>query len=645
MMMLPKPMIRHLRLLGSNTNRATLLRKFKSGNNKFSSIEEFNKNKTKYSYGYNFDSLKELDDKTQPKSEPSKLRSNEDTIDINEAIENDPRLTKLKPGSHEYRETLHQLHQEFISKQKNQQKRYEFNERMRGVFYGVAALVGVVSIHQIFMNYESIKNRLLMNYTYKDFNDEVGDAPKKNVKSSKHLLEKLERELSDENITQLKDSMVTPGVYQFGDNTKIPIRIPAFDGMFLKDAFIERGHIIAITDKGKVVEWKRGQHAVTEVKLPFLVDKITATSDYVYYLTSQGEVAYTPRKSAAGFLPMLKRNWLGLLKSQTFNKLDVKNVVQFSSGINHLSFLTKQGQIFVVNSSKNPKNMGQFGPQYSPFDKKEIPVNKPIDMTLLNNEIVKEGNLKRIVTRKFTDIASGDYFNIAADVNDSVWTWGDNTFGQCGDSNTTQIEPIPRKVFDKKDYKRICRNVFGKGAKDTNFEVTRVLASKETSYIILKYNDQNAILSLGNGLNGQLGGGRYLHVCSYPEIIKSLIGLKEFDEETNAVVNIGIKDAIPGRDHMFIVLDNRGSKDVFALGSNQYGQFGNGKRIKACKPTRLPRLLEPQDGENKLDLAKSINDMNTQRLQLLDNHKIGKRNVEQAIAAGEDSSMIYYKVK
>lgn len=134
MMMLPKPMIRHLRLLGSNTNRATLLRKFKSGNNKFSSIEEFNKNKTKYSYGYNFDSLKELDDKTQPKSEPSKLRSNEDTIDINEAIENDPRLTKLKPGSHEYRETLHQLHQEFISKQKNQQKRYEFNERMRGYF-------------------------------------------------------------------------------------------------------------------------------------------------------------------------------------------------------------------------------------------------------------------------------------------------------------------------------------------------------------------------------------------------------------------------------------------------------------------------------------------------------------------------------
>lgn len=643
-MILLKPIAKQLGVRSVRSGLSLRFKRFNSNKNKFNSIEEFNKSKTNYSYGYNFDSLKELDDKTQPKEKPRR-GSNEETLDINEIIENDPRLTKLKPGSYEYRETLHQLHQEFISKQQSQKKRYEFNERMRGVLYGVVALVGVVSVHQIFMNYESIKNRLLMNYTYKDVKDEIVDVSKKNVKSSKHLLEMLGKELSDENITQMKDSKETAGVYQFGDNSKIPLRIPAFDGIFLKDAFVERGHIIAVTEKGKVVEWKRGQLDLTEVKFPFEVCKITATADFFYYLTTQGEIAYTPRKPAAGFLPLLKRNWIGLLKSQTFNKIEAKNVVQFASGHDHLVFRNDQGQIYVINSSKAPKNLGQFGPQYSPFEGKDIPINKPIEMTLLNNAIVKDGNEKRIISRKFTDVACGDYFNIVSDENDCIWTWGDNTYGQCANSNTTKIEPVPRKVFDKGDYKRICRNVFGKTAKDSDFEVSKVLASKETSYIVLKYMDQDAVLSMGNGLNGQLGGGRYLHVCSYPEIMKSLIGLKEFDEDLNSVKDINIKDASVGNDHMFIVLNNGGSKDVFALGSNQFGQFGNGKKVKSCKPTRLPRLLEPQDGNDKLSLAKSINDMNAQRLQLLDNHKIGKHNVDQVIVAGEDCSIIYYKIK
>ncbi|KAI5967070.1 hypothetical protein KGF57_000499 [Candida theae] len=644
-MLLPKPHIHQLRILSARSGRLAYFKRLNSNKNKFSDIEEFNKNKTNYSYGYNFDSLKDLDDKSQPK-EYTKRNSNDDTIDINEVIENDPRLTKLKPGSYEYRETLHQLHQEFISKQKNQKKRHEFNERMRGVLYGVLALVGVVSAHQVFMNYESIKNRLLMNYTYKDIKDDVPEVTNKNVRSSRHLLEKLEKELGDGNIAHMKDSKAVPGVYQFGDNAKIPLRIPAFDGMLLKDAFVEKGRIIAVTDKGKVYEWRKGQSNLKEVKFPFSVNKITATADYVYYLTGQEELVYTPRKAAKGFLPMLKRNWLGLLKSQSYNKIDAKNVVQFASGHDHLLFRNKEGQIFVVNSSRSPKNLGQYGPQYSPFEKRDIPVNKPIEMTLLNNEVVKDGNQKRIVSRKFTDIASGDYFNIVSDEYDCVWTWGDNTSGQCANSNTIKMEPVPRKVLDKSDYKRICRNIFGKAVKESDFEVTRVLASNESSYIVLKYMDQNAILSMGNGLNGQLGSGRYLQVCSYPEIVKSVIGLKEFDEEANSVKNINIKDVSVGNAHVFVVLNNGGSsKDVLAFGSNQFGQFGNGKKVKACKPTRLPRLLEPQDGNDKLNLAKSINDMNTQRLQLLDNYKIGKTNIEQVIKAGEDSSIIYYRTK
>ena len=63
-------------------------------------------------------------------------------------------------------------------------------------------------------NYESIKNRLLSNYNYPDLNEEkVKTINDKNVKSTKYMLEKLSKELNDENLNQIQDSKTISGVY------------------------------------------------------------------------------------------------------------------------------------------------------------------------------------------------------------------------------------------------------------------------------------------------------------------------------------------------------------------------------------------------------------------------------------------------
>ncbi|KAL6453855.1 FMP25 Protein FMP25 [Candida maltosa Xu316] len=642
-------MISRVRTLQRILPKRVVFVRYNSSKDKYSSIEEFNKQKTEYNIG-SLDEDKPLGKPEQHTEKPFVPEQNEEDapFDINAILENDPRLLKFRPGSAEYRDELRRLHKEFEENQQKAKSSDEFFHRMKGVGLGFLILVGIISGHQIFMNYDSLKNRLLMNYNYGDMKEEsVKPVVEKNVKSMNYMLEKLTKELTDENLSQVQDSKERSGVYFIGDNSKIPLRIPFFNDMYLKDAYAGKGHLIAVTDKGKVYEWKKGWENARLVNLPFTIDRITPTNDFFYFLTNKGEVVYIPRNdNTENFIPLQRRNWFGLLKTQTYNKLDFTNASQIASGADHLLILNKKGQVYVVNSSEKPINRGQYGPSYSPFDKKDIPVNQPIELTLLNNKIVAtaKGD-KTLVARTFDSIASGKYFNMVSDNDGNIWTWGDNSFGQCGDINTTDLRPIPRIAFDKSDLKRILRNIVP-GAKEDLIVTKKIVAGSTSSYVLVNYLNQDIIMSFGNGINGQLGGGRYMQVCCAPEIIKSLVGLSEFDESTNSVKPIGVKDISVGDKHLFITLDNVGqNKDVYAIGENENGQYGNGKKIKSCKPTKLPRLIEPEDGNDKLKLVKNLSDTNTKRLSLLSDWTIGKNTVDQVIFAGDDASIIYYNKK
>ena len=362
-------------------------------------------------------------------------------------------------------------------------------------------------------------------------------------------------------------------------------------------------------------------------------------------MTSKGEVVFIPRnKSDTKFVPLQRRNWFGLLKTQNYNKLNVKNIKEIEAGANHLLLLDKQGQVYVVNSSERPSNRGQFGSVYSPFDNKEVPVNTPIDLTLLNHKFVRNTKGEKVlVPRVFESIAAGKYFNLVSDDEGNIWTWGENSSGQCGNLNTKEVKPIPQPAFAKDDLKRVLRNVIPL-AKTDLIQIKKLAAGDETAYALINYLDKDILIAFGNGLNGQLGGSRYMQVCCWPEITKSLLDMTEFDESINSIKTIGIKDISVGNKHLFITLNNVGQfKDVYAVGENIMGQLGNGKKTKTCKPIKLPRLLEPEDKSDRVAIVQNLTDVNTKRLLLLDNWSISKKPVDQVIKAGDDTSVIFYK--
>lgn len=605
----------------------------------YSNINDFNKNKTEYNYGTNFKSLDEIEAKTNPEVKVKKIQEDiareqeeRERLDINAILEKDPTLVALTPHTAEYKQQLSILHQAYRKSQQKQLKKFETRERFKELILGIVVILSVIAAHQIFMNYEYLKSSLLQDYYYKIENKA------KDLKREKKSVLSLPKDISER---VYLDSADATGIYY--TDSKYFLRIPAFDNMTFRDVQVDGEYIVAITDNGKVYHYTK--NSFYQVHLPS-VSKCQISEKFVYYLTTAGEVIYTPKDVSK---LNTSRSWLGR-KSIEFGKIDLpQKIKDFSTGECHLLLLTKSGSIFVANTSEKPSNFGQYGlPSLSPFSP-EVPLNKAFPLTLLNNEIVidKKGR-KSVKPKVFTHISTGKYHNIVVDSEDNIYTWGKNDFGQCGIEVNLKNDyyPLPRLILQKPDYKRICKTII-KDSESNDFSVDNVYAGNSSSYIQLKHKNESILLSFGTGLKGQLGTNQYKHVSSQPQPIKSIYGLNEFNESVGKTTSILIKDVSINGDHAFVTLNNTGNKkDVIAFGDNESGQFGNGKIVKSSKPIQLPKLIEPNEiNEETNMLTKRLNDVNTFRLTLLDNVKVDRKNIEQVVVGGQDASVIYYRKK
>lgn len=673
---------------------------------KYKSIEDFKKQKKEYLFGHNFSSIDEIDNQHQKQFSSERHSDTSDLhgkmhsrygelneSDINSMIEKDPRLINLKPGSVEYKYQQDLIHKEFEKKEKKKQARYEFIERFKGVGLGLVAIVAIISAHQIFMNYEYIKNKITHGSTYNVDDSKIknlGD-PSKNSKSIDYLTNKLINELNQVIIHNLEKLSEIPGLYVFGSHNgqKLPIRFKFFDNMLIQDVKIKLDYLVVIDEKGRLYQYYKDLKEPILTNLPSKVSKCQISNSMIYLLTTKGEVIYTPRldKPNASFEYSKSRNLLGISTKKPYNKVKfIKNddskeallernesISDIATGNNHLLMLSNKGRLFIANTAldlENFANFGQFGlPALSPFAdySNQIPNNQAFELTLLNNEIItnKDGT-KDIRPRSFGAIAAGKFHNIVSDTSGNIWTWGKNTLGECGTdiSYKTDIQPIPKLILSPKNFSAIS-NVLLPKTDPKNWVVEEVYAANDSSYIKLNYIDkdaehteQNVLFSFGNGIKGQLGSSRFMHVCPQPQIIKSINNLREYNEASGQVTNIGVKDVSIGNDHGFVTLDNAGQfKDVLSFGDNEFGQLGNGKVAKSSKLVQLPKLIEPEDFEGYANektkdrtlykkLAKKINDVTTNRLQLLDGVNLSKNGkIEQVIHAGENCSVIFYKRK
>lgn len=576
-------------------------------------------------------------------------------------LRNHPSLEGLKVNSPDYKQQLYLLQQRAQRDQEKQRSKYELFERFKAIGAGAAALVGIVSTYQLIMNYKYIKSYLnaKWNHNWDDSSITNLNDPLGNKNNIANMIEKFNHEVDESFVSALKPSETSPGLYIFGAvaNKKYPMRIPGFDSKYFLDVLVKNDLVVAIDEKGDVYHYSIKMKEPVKIQTPTKMSQVLFSGENLYYLSSNKKEIYYDQKDSTS----TSTGWLGRSLNPSMSKISLEEfargerVSKIVGGISHLLILTSKGRIFEINTAISPINKGQYGlPDFSPTNHSTvIPQNEIFELKNLNYEILINGEERLLQPRVFTDVSAGTNYNVAVDSKNNVWAWGDNSFGQCGIEASTigAMQPVPKLVFSLKDLKKISQYSLPDGGAYGDFNIKKVSCADETTLVELTYNhvedssqNQDLLLGFGNGLKGQLGLSRYIHKIGLPLVIKSLVGMKEYDTVANKVCNVGVKEIVSGGNHTFVVLNNAGpSKDVLVFGENLSGQFGNGKTVKSSKPLNLPKLIEPSDFKgSRKDLIKKITDQSTNRLQLLQS-KINGQSIQQVLTAGEDSSALYYK--
>lgn len=597
-----------------------------------SDIESFNKKKKEYLFGHNFSSVDEVATRSDPTLVTDTGDIHQRLAQIHAQAAQHPSLEGLDPSTADYKYQFLQLVRQEQDKLNNDYKRrFEFNERIKGLGVGLGLLLLAIGGHQVFMNYEYLKNSMMHGFWY-EVDHKSHPAP--NRKTTKYQTERVQQQLTDEFVAGLRSSS-EPGVYFFGaiNGRALPTRLGFFDGKKVDDVAVSLD-FAAVISKGKLYQWTPNMKTPVETRLPFSVTKCFLTDNYVFFFTSKGKVAYTSRVDSKLAVEPKTRSWFGTNKFAfvPFDLASGEKLTDVSLGKSHLLALTDKGRLF-TGVTEQQANYGQYGvPELSPFAKEGATFGQfeTTDMPLLNNEVLHQRDQTFLRPRAFTSIACGDYHSLALDDAGHVWSWGKNTNAQCGKdpSYEAELQPIPSRIG-------VSKSTLQGG------NISKIFASGSTSFFQVTNDDNVHLLAFGDGVKGQLGLGRFLHVCSVPQPVKVIGSLNEFSEKENQVVGIGVKDIAMGSTHTFITLDNFGEeKDVLAFGDNEYGQLGNGKRYRSSKPINLPLLVEPEEvksgtrTEQAARLAKRFNELSSKRLQLREN---------QHIRAGEDSSVIFYQ--
>ncbi|KAG7889177.1 hypothetical protein KL905_004921 [Ogataea polymorpha] len=551
-----------------------------------------------------------------------------------------------------YIERLH-LDSEPIDSQANDST-YESYQRFQAMFMGAMIIIGSIGGYELYRNWDYLKRKVVGDtYDMSKFEEVYAQIQAKQERK-KNKLDALNATVTNPNTSDV------PGLYICGDNSTQMVssdpkvkfqsvlkRLDIFDNMLVRDVALGEASGALINEKGHLYQWGAGfggNSSKPTLKGKDLV-KVRISNGLVYALTKRGEVLFLPesaneqqqyREKDKGWLFSGTRNYGKLVTSRP-----IKDI---ATGKEHLVLLDNKGLVYTAATGLEPlkKSYGQFGlPEYSQFDEPPVP-NELHEVTLLNR--VRENNI--LTQREIKKIAAGDYFTVCLDSLGNIWAFGKNTYGSLGKevNYKTEIVPYPCKVeLVSKRFKRSdlpqCIDIAAGG--DTAFasfvssDIYQLFEhslknSKDLDLSMLSEQQKESLVHFawGHGLKGELGNGRFVHGQAEPTKIQKLNDIREYDETKGKLEVLGLRQWSIGSNHAVATLSNG---DVYDWGDNEFGQLGNGKRIRSGVPTPVPALLEPG-----MPVVKSENN----RLQLKTTKKY-----EQVAVAGPSTTAIYYKCK
>lgn len=477
-------------------------------------------------------------------------------------------------------------------------------------------------------------------------------------------------------LVQEKRSVKSPGVYLWGDNThrvvdpeskattiKTPRNLHYFDGHVLRDIKLQEKMGAAILENGDLVQWGKG-YSETEFKpAKTLTGKnlisVCMSNDRILTLSSDGNVYSLPmaKEDQLGGRKLKESSWVPywsgtaevsyrLLKPSL--KLGEK-VTAISGGLEHALLLTSSGRVFsVASSTEHYPSFGQLGvPGLTWATRPKGPVDSCHE-------------IKDLAGSKIVQIAAGDYHSLVLGKDGSVYSFGDNSFGQLGFAfdaalpfhDTPTAIPVQKLYRGNIWFPKVTSIAAGGANSFFTVDAKRIVGPGENPSAIRDLDRITAdTWTCGRGIWGALGTGKWTHIQDAPAKIQALSGLFEYDERAKKLTPIRLREISVGTTHVSAIMDNNAhlersstaslesSKDwgfdVLWWGGNEHFQLGTGKRTNMSKPTYINAPLETGAEHPKQEA----------RLQIMPRHKgkVGKRTVsmEQRVECGRHVSAIY----
>ncbi|KAG2014091.1 hypothetical protein CC2G_010937 [Coprinopsis cinerea AmutBmut pab1-1] len=425
------------------------------------------------------------------------------------------------------------------------------------------------------------------------------------------------------------------------------------------------------------------------------ITQLQLTEDKVYALSASGHIYVLAAKAekqtlAPGRPTPSSDGWWGtgwlwgedqtidFVKLESNEKLDWgEKFTSLAAGNNHLLALTSKGRTFAHPINKKANRHGQLGfrkfaiPDPSaqitgqdshlhveltpksladPYGKASRAVRVKSEVPPYEDDLanIDDSSIRfcpfiyELPVLKGVDVAqitAGSRSSFVRTTTGRVLGWGANEFGQIGLGSNVALDTItvPTEVvlwrLTPGNVKSSCRAVAA-GGDLTGFIVDRD-SEGEPEY--------TELLMAGNGQYGGLGNNTFSTAQSSPLRVKAVSGLHQYNDRTKQLDAIKPNDiSISPTGHVLLALNSSadsggvGGSDVLVWGRNFDSELGNGKKSSISSPTRL----EVPVGERLMLMkrkAKEVKDLHGKTW------KTGV-NVEQRVATGYGSSVVYWKI-
>ncbi|KAJ2893707.1 uncharacterized protein MKZ38_008312 [Zalerion maritima] len=490
---------------------------------------------------------------------------------------------------------------------------------------------------------------------------------------------------------QVVSNLANPGLYVWGSNkglvaapdspretfVKRPRRIPFFDGVVLRDVKMGDDFGVAVMENGDLVQWGRafggdggkksargpesaggggggggGASYGPEVTIKGKdITKVEVSMDRIIALSSSGTVYSVPvarhdqlhgpklvEPSSSMWIPYWKKSSpsersLRVLKPRNLGWGE--SVVDVRSGLEHCLLLTSSGRVFsAASSSTYFPERGQLGIADLRWDSRpEGAYDQMHEVTIPDDGKGRRwGGIKQIAT--------GDFHSVMLDDKGTVYSFGDNTFGQLGREIDRDREPLYDSAI--RIYQIPPVAAVHAGGSNTFFTVTERPLSKEAV---------SEIYAAGLGIAGSLGAGGRQHVTQTPVKVKKLSNLSEWDEKKKALAAIKPSRISVGNGHSAVIMQAlAGTQDawpVYMWGINENYELGTGRRVNGEEPARVPPLegevskggaTDAGMGEVFLAVAPK------KKATVGEGKNATKKTVEQRIECGRGTSAAYVGV-